>query len=465
MEPLECQICCEKFNKSTHYKVTCNYCEYSNCRSCFQKYLVDTTLDPHCMNCKKFFQHEFLSDNCTCLFINKTLKQHRENMLFEREKALLPSTQNDVLFEKEKRFVNTQIRQNFNETKELKSLIRVLKSEKSNETNELKSRITKLRHENLNLHNTLLNFQTINSDVKQFIRKCPVIDCRGFLSTKWKCGTCETKICKKCNEPKLEEHVCDPENVTSMELINKDTKPCPKCGTMIHKISGCSQIWCVDCHTAWDWNTSRIEVGRVHNPHYYDFMRKQNYGIIPRNPGDIPGDNPCGGVMPGYYNIQQSFRNKKFKFEEPVILLISNIHRTAMHIQHVEIRQCNNHIHPVGHGENYKKERVLYLLNELSEQNFKKILQQREKRNDKLKEFLQVYQMFVEVCNDTLSKIYEAMNSDEVIVHTQVFHPLTKYFNESLCGIAKRYKCVYPGITNYYNFIHNYEKYLKTLKD
>ena len=114
MEPLECQICCEKFNKSTHYKVTCNYCEYSNCRSCFQKYLVDTTLDPHCMNCKKFFQHEFLSDNCTCLFINKTLKQHRENVLFEREKALLPSTQNDVLFEKEKRFVNTQIRQNFN---------------------------------------------------------------------------------------------------------------------------------------------------------------------------------------------------------------------------------------------------------------------------------------------------------------------------------------------------------------
>jgi hypothetical protein len=167
----------------------------------------------------------------------------------------------------------------------------------------------------------------------------------------------------------------------------------------------CNQMYCVDCHTAWDWKTGRIEVGVIHNPHYYDFLRKQNNGIIPRN----PGDNPCGGgVMPGYYNIQQSFRTKKINIEQPLMLLISNIHRTALHIQHVEFRQCNNQIHPGGNEENYKKERVLYLLNELSEQNFKKILQQREKRNDKLKEFLQVYQMFFDVCTDTLSKILEA---------------------------------------------------------
>jgi len=380
-------------------------------------------------------------------------------VLFEREKALLPSTQNDVLFEKEKRFVNTQIKQNFNEIKELKS--NILRTKKSNEINQLRSRIIELRLQNSNLHNRLISFPTSTLEVKKFIRKCPVAECRGFLSTQWKCGTCETKICNKCNEPKLEEHVCNPENVTTMELINKDTKPCPKCGTMIFKIDGCNQMYCVDCHTAWDWKTGRIEVGVIHNPHYYDFLRKQNNGIIPRN----PGDNPCGGgVMPGYYNIQQSFRNKKINIEQPLMLLISNIHRTALHIQHVEFRQCNNQIHPGGNEENYKKERVLYLLNELSEQNFKKILQQREKRNDKLKEFLQVYQMFVDVCTDTLSKILEAKNSDEVIVHTQVFHPLTKYFNESLGGIAKRYKCVYPGITNDYYFVQNYEKYLKTLK-
>jgi hypothetical protein len=405
---------------------------------------METTLDPHCMNCKKGFTYEFVSDNCTSIFVNKKLKEHRENIFFERQKALLPSTQNDVLIEKEKRIIDIQMKKNNDEIDHLRSQISVLKRQNNN-----------LQYR--------LSFPTINLEVKQFVRKCPVIDCRGFLSTQWKCGTCETKICKRCNEVNDITHIeCKPENVTTMELINKDTKPCPKCGTMIFKIDGCNQMYCVDCHTAWDWKTGRIEVGVIHNPHYYDFLRKQNNGIIPRN----PGDNPCGGgVMPGYYNIQQSFRNKKINIEQPLMLLISNIHRTALHIQHVEFRQCNNQIHPGGNEENYKKERVLYLLNELSEQNFKKILQQREKRNDKLKEFLQVYQMFFDVCTDTLSKILEARNSDEVIVHTQVFHPLSNYFNESLGGIARRYKCVYPGITNDYYFVQNYEKYLKTLKE
>ena len=100
---MECQICCEKFNMSTRRKVNCNYCEYSPCRSCFQRYLTETTLDPHCMNCKKGFTYEFVSETCTSVFVNKALKKHRENVLFDREKALLPITQNDVLIEKERR--------------------------------------------------------------------------------------------------------------------------------------------------------------------------------------------------------------------------------------------------------------------------------------------------------------------------------------------------------------------------
>jgi hypothetical protein len=38
----------------------------------------------------------------------------------------------------------------------------------------------------------------------QFIRKCPVENCRGFLSTGWKCGICKTKVCAKCHEIKKE---------------------------------------------------------------------------------------------------------------------------------------------------------------------------------------------------------------------------------------------------------------------
>lgn len=438
---MDCQICCEKFNKSTHFKVICGYCDYSNCRSCFQKYLVDTSLDPHCMNCKKFFSHEFLSDNCTLTFISKTLKEHRENILFDREKALLPNTQNDVLIEKEQRLIRIQLNKINNERKNLKYII--------TDPKKLREEKKKLNNEYRVLYNKLYVHEAPR-EVKKFIRKCPVVECRGFLSTQWKCGSCETNICNKCNEPKLQEHTCDPENVASMELLNKDTKPCPNCGTMIFKIDGCDMMFCVDCHTAWSWKLGTIENGVIHNPHYYDFLRKKNNGFIPRN----PGDNQCAQRLPGYHLLLQHFVINSIVLPKKIDFEIKNIHRLIAHINVVELRRYNyNHT-----NDTFKKERVLYLLNELSEKDFKKILQQREKRNNKYKEFSQVYQMFIDVGTDTLVKIYEAFSIEEIIIHSRVFEPLIKYFNESLGAIGKRYKCVSPGISyDLYQFSQNYK--------
>ena len=90
---MDCQICCEKLNRSTRLPVTCNYCEFSICRTCFQRYLLESNIDAHCMNCKKIFTRDFLSDNCTNVFVIKNLKTHRENILLDRQKCLLPATQ------------------------------------------------------------------------------------------------------------------------------------------------------------------------------------------------------------------------------------------------------------------------------------------------------------------------------------------------------------------------------------
>ena len=37
-----CDICCEKYNKSTHAKVKCQFgdCEYQACKSCIRTYLL-----------------------------------------------------------------------------------------------------------------------------------------------------------------------------------------------------------------------------------------------------------------------------------------------------------------------------------------------------------------------------------------------------------------------------------------
>jgi len=80
---------------------------------------------------------------------------------------------------------------------------------------------------------------------REFIKACPVTDCRGFLSTQWKCGICNVKVCKECHDPlsatevEMDSHVCNADKVASVKLIAAETRPCPKCSSVISKVSGC----------------------------------------------------------------------------------------------------------------------------------------------------------------------------------------------------------------------------------
>ena len=442
----DCTVCCERLNKSTHREIVCVFCEFVACRTCFQKYLSESNSDAHCMSCKKTFNFEFINSNCTNVFITKHFKTHRENILFDREKALLPETQPYVVVEHQRR----NIRENITILNEQKyQLMRQVKL--------LETRINVLYRESSNL--TVEQIE--QTERRKFVRKCPMEDCRGFLSSQWKCGSCERKICNKCNEEKMEDHTCVPENVASMELLNRDTKPCPNCGTMIFKISGCSQMYCVECHCAWDWNTSRIETGVIHNPHYYEFL--QRGGGANRNLADIP----CGG-LPDIESLRRVFRRNLI--EVPIEKVFCGIHQVIAHIEHYELR---NYQVEVYNPETYRAIRIRYLMNEIDETEFKTILQQNEKRREKTVSFNNIFQMFVNVGSDILRQI--VVFSNENIKKTSecrkftsenydILVNLTGYFNENLQKIGKMYKCVYPGISINYMFVSNLETANRRIK-
>jgi hypothetical protein len=97
--------------------------------------------------------------------------------------------------------------------------------------------------------------------------------------------------CKDCHEIKGTTqdapHECNPDNLASAKLIDAETRPCPKCGARVFKISGCNQMFCTACNDcAFDWVTGRIET-IIHNPHYFEFQRQRNGGQAPRVLGDI----------------------------------------------------------------------------------------------------------------------------------------------------------------------------------
>ena len=201
---MNCSICCETFNKSNRILVQCCYCSYTSCRACIQVYLISTVNDPHCMNCKRVWNREFIDLSCTKFFRNKELKEHRENILFDREKNLLPETQPYVVHQKQVTTHNDAIAKLYTYIKNCK-----------NKINEHQVALYGLR-----------GFVPSSSEPeqKQFVHKCPVTECKGFLSTKWHCALCDNTICKDCNEIVDKDHQCDPGSVETMNLIKKDTK-------------------------------------------------------------------------------------------------------------------------------------------------------------------------------------------------------------------------------------------------
>jgi len=208
-----------------------------------------------------------------------------------------------------------------------------------------------------------------------------------------------------------------------MKLLKKDTKPCPKCGTMIQKLSGCAQMWCPDCHTAFDWRTGHVETGRIHNPHYMEFKRGR---ISSREHADIP----CGGIP--------SFRELRQVEASDDILRFANV--LSMLDREIIYRYGDNY-----DGDNQYL-RVAYMLNELEEAPFKKELQRRDKQRERFRDITNIYRMVIDTGGDLLRQyVIDRDRVDEII---DIAIKLVEYANEVIMTIQKRYNCVSPPIIN-----------------
>ena len=228
-----CIICAEKFNKVKRNPTKCQYCDFIACRECCETYILSEN-DPHCMNkdCMRTWTRQFISNSFTKQFCTLTLKNHRENVLFEKNKSSLPSIIPIIKIVKESEGIENEIKKLMIEEQNIKN--RIL--EKRNNKFVLDMQIRRFYNDDITENEN-------TKDKKIFIRPCPNDKCRGFLSSQWKCGICEIYVCSDCGDIKGQdntiEHICKEENIKSMELLKKDTRPCPKCGTRIFKIEGC----------------------------------------------------------------------------------------------------------------------------------------------------------------------------------------------------------------------------------
>ncbi len=230
-----CDICCIKFNKSTQKEIKCDFCNSVACLVCVKRYILDTSGDYHCMFCRNKWNRGILVEKLPQAFIKNELREREEECIVNNEKARLPEAQTIA----ERNIKQAKIR----ELQSIKSSMNVGFDSSNNYKDELINMIAKnygIDIENLDNY-AYTEEKEEKEEKRQYIRNCPNSDCRGFINDKWTCGLCSCKICKTCYEEMREDekHVCDPNIIESNKVLMKDTKPCPKCNSMIHKLSGC----------------------------------------------------------------------------------------------------------------------------------------------------------------------------------------------------------------------------------
>jgi hypothetical protein len=369
-------------------------------------------------SCNKEWTRQFINAEFTGVFINKKLKKRREEILFDIERSLLPTTQ--PLVE------------------------RVIKLEEcSNKLRNIDNQIAVLRREKWRLQSDLRTIQNGQQPTQraEFIRACSDSECRGFLSTQWKCGLCEKWTCPDCHELKGinrdELHECNPDTLATARLLSNDTKPCPNCRTGIFKIDGCDQMWCTQCHTAFNWRTGRLEAN-VHNPHYFEWMRR-NGTVIPRN----PLDNQCQQDINHntYTVIRNLMRNKHVDhpLSRTCETLLEKIVRNIIHMQYVILPRYETE----ARERRNESLRISYMRKLITEENFKITLQRNEKKFEKNREIHNILDVLKTTVSDIILRFVGHLQRCESgkwkIDILEEIDPIVDYANGCLKDISKTY--------------------------
>ena len=449
----KCNICDELFNKK-RTKINCVYCNFEACKLCSKQYILSQT-HAKCMNndCGKEWSRNFMKINFNDKISTNELKKHTEDILYGKEQSLMPATQ---------QFVEDHI---FNK-ETTKKIIK------------LENLIFKLNYEKNCLLKTLItNEKNNNKENSNYVRKCNFLECRGFLNNDWYCGICKNITCNKCHEIKnpdiLIKHECDPDLVKTALMIEKETKPCPKCQAKIFKIDGCDQMWCTQCHTAFNWRTGKIEK-TIHNPHYFEWMRNNstNETIIEDNicRNELTHDTALilkNAIISNNHELYMIPLAKKFKTKEEKIsdlILpdtkikkqtkivrglnnITDIHmliiQNIIHISQTELEKFNQ----IDDFELNKKLRIQFMSNEIDENKFKKYIQQNDKKNKKNKEILDVLTLAITAVTDIIYRIIDNFENkkpfeDNFIDLSNELQELRNYCNDLFENISFNYNCV-----------------------
>ena len=429
-----CTVCTNNFNNKRI--VICNGCDYQACQECCQTFILGQTV-PHCMNCRVPWTRLFMVENFPKTFIRGALKQAKETFLFDKEKALLPATQ--VVIEEENRKMEFVL-----EIDKINKIKEKIEIEYKNKLKQFKLELNELNHK---------LFGKYTPASKTFIRACPREECKGFLDTHWHCGLCKHPTCSECLavlpivQNVEEPHLCKEDDVETAKLIAKDTRPCPNCATGIFKISGCDQMFCTSCNTAFKWSSGKIVTQTIiHNPHFFEWQRMGG-GEAQRNPQDVP----CGRDFNNLF-IRDFMKNIRCFDNQPIDTKLSLCFSTIMQkINHLRTHEMVGTQFRAEAVLNFQDLRIQFMKGIITETDFKTKIQRKHKHNDKKKEMGDLLELLVHSIEDILYRMNDDMfqhikkkSCSQFVCQKyldEIVH-LVEYLNSCFNKISEAYDCI-----------------------
>lgn len=403
---MSCDICVEDFDEK-RVEIECLFCGKSACSVCCEKNFLDSThVDMSCMHCRKVWTLDFVEDNFSKKFVTKKLREHQEKMWLIKEKIFLPVVQLSI--ERERK-IRGEIEKLLDTEQQLRVQLHALGDIISEKMAELSTQGPVIQIE------------------KEIIRNCPANDCRGFLNSEWSCGMCGKITCKKCRvlvggEDELKKHTCKKEDIKTAKLIEEETKPCPKCGVRISKSSGCDQMWCVHCNTAFNWKTGKLETGPIHNPHFFEWAKK--------NWKDTGRRDACD-TLPQYVT-------------NPLVPTNTEAHKKI-----IKILMTCIHINETTEQGGREQERenkdlqLRFLKKEIDEKKWGALLTKRKKEERKKRAFADLKRTLVTVSAGLFREFQGCKEKKRLQEITDEFEKLREFFNEESIKISKRFSnCV-----------------------
>ena len=388
----ECSVCAEKYNKSTRNKIVCPKCSTEVCKECVMKYLLGLVGEFVCMSCKKPWTTETLLSLLPKTLVHKNLSQHRRAMICDLETARLPELQTRASAEKRYRIIARKEKTLREKVKKLQTELRELKTQR-------------IELNNARFGRGDAAFEEHEEKVSKTIA-CPLGDCRGF-ATKYVCGLCQKKICRKCMKEKTEDHECDPDDVESIKVIRSQSKPCPKCGVAISRVSGCRQMWCVACKTPFDWETGNIVRGHVHNPHYVEWMERRGR----------TGNAPECGEVPYLDEVI-------VKYDLPPCL--KGVREEILDCANVRIEESRDKINKAG---------MDYLLEEISKDVWEERIVKETKKNEFNHLADQIRELYGQAGGDLLRRLGQSKTKGEAKKIYKEISELREYVQEQQCKL------------------------------